>query len=1623
MTYGARSYGEAAFGDGAATFVNHGMGGTSAGSATTSAATSLNMAMTSTSNGTSSVPYSNMGPDSPGSMQSSRTATEVLGQGFGQAQVTRTGTQVLGRGFGAAQSSRIAVEVLQRSPISIGSGTATGSSTVVGHIKRPSVGAFYPDTVLDKGPSWYYRLEDGVGATTLVDETNHTTATTLGSPLFGPSAAVTTFANDGVTFNSTDDRLFVEPDQSPYPNGGGYLEVVFSMTTSANSFAYYQFTDVASTTIASGDYLELQVFWPRTDGVTTNQAVGFDFQTTANNTLRGASLSDHYGFAIHPDQDITARADNRWAYRRVLIGTAFNGQTINTYMLAAERNVAGTYRARFRNIVIKDSAGNIKRTIFAQDRTPAALTATATVSNGTLTSQTRVNLIDPANYTPVNTFSVEAWVKPTQTITVNGQSSTGTAGTAGQRYLFDPTHQTFLAGMGLSVGTNGISVYEHGDAYLPPVVSWSGTVTNWSHVVVTYTNRLARLYVNGVLVGTGVQSTRLMVFSPTLVGGNVSYGSYVGEADELAVYDTALSLSQIQSNYQAGISNEVRPTGEAIAYAEMSGGTAANAGGGASTLGEFTLGLSLLGGEAGGAGQQLVLAPSSGQSNGIATVTGDPNLAYKPVASVAGSATVTGSLALDIPTLSGSPSAGATFPGDAYFVGPRLRKQAYELPVSDVWDAEGDFSGANGAEWHNDKWLAIQQGPITSTKIVDVQTARGRMRIQQPIQGAGTSATAHLRSTPLSDFDQYFDSQMIAHQITGAAFFCFRSTGVLITGTNSLVGSARDGYTVQLAQGGLTSTTFTLSRVVAGTSTLLATGTRTGGLTAGSNEAWHIRAVGNRIQVKSWAQGTAEPSTYQIDVTDSTFTVGSSLLAVGQAYSGSNADAFFEQRFDNFTTVDVSTPLTGSPSGSATVTGQPGFAQLLSASASAEATVTGSITISVLRGSITAGADVTGTLNALVALNSTSTGTATLNATLSNVRDLVGTESSGSASVTADLTKPRELSSSVTAAATVTGDLSTHNLRARSDGSSTLAANLRLAFDYQGDAICFATVNGTLGLTFDFAATTVNAGSANTGNMTFPRDFGTASASGIATVTGDLVTYILDGTDAAGSATVTGTLRYLNDIVRLSSTINGEASVAGDTRMRFRFGQTSIAGTSTVVGVTVRTWFVDAAPAGSATVNFDTLTVHTIPPGAITGVATVNAEAVLDAKFGGTSAGSATILFLLSNRFLFGTASPQGTGVVTARLGLRPKDFEVAPSDGSAQVLGQLLVVNLALNGLSQGGRIPILNPTTGLPTGAFNNTLVAAHMGVSFFFGGVPFRSNGFAEVEAILLINDSGLIRGNSRLDVRLDRLSTEYEARPLGFATVPYAFLDRPQDMTAHVNDAYAGLGTWYPGGQFEGWTYVDANPTMAPYPDNLDPPHGAPGHVHVDGSQFRGESRFTRINTERRFKGAWDGTYTPFTRSATPNLPTDPWWKDPDQSGMTSGIRSFNGPLPGALKRRYQLNDPGQLGGWFVDADYRDKAMRAAPVGEARFDEPQSTVDMDLELKSSMKGIITGNAVVQALALLLSYRTFLATGNVTALRYLMNLKTGDTTKSANARVPITQANAELLVPVRKTAALFT
>jgi len=158
-----------------------------------------------------------------------------------------------------------------------------------------------------------------------------------------------------------------------------------------------------------------------------------------------------------------------------------------------------------------------------------------------------------------NTFTMEMWVLPQKSISIYAQSNAwvpnGT--TYAKNLVISESHGgDTAAGAGISVGTNGIAVIEHGTNYYPQVLSHSTTITGWTHIAIVYNNRTPSLYINGQFIKTGLTSGRGTVYpgvrinyQGTLQGiGFGAYGYYQGLVDEVRIWNIARSQSDIQAD-------------------------------------------------------------------------------------------------------------------------------------------------------------------------------------------------------------------------------------------------------------------------------------------------------------------------------------------------------------------------------------------------------------------------------------------------------------------------------------------------------------------------------------------------------------------------------------------------------------------------------------------------------------------------------------------------------------------------------------------------------------------------------------------------------------------------------------------------------------------------------------------------------------------------------------------------------------------------------------------------------------------------------------------------------------------------------------------------------------------
>lgn len=153
-----------------------------------------------------------------------------------------------------------------------------------------------------------------------------------------------------------------------------------------------------------------------------------------------------------------------------------------------------------------------------------------------------------------NNFTVSVFAKVFGTTGTSSEATSGTPGTSGKKYIIEPRYatQSNAGGWGVNLGTNAVEVVEHTAGHMPVLASYSGTINGFNHITMVSNNRTASIYINGVLVRTGLQSIKATTtyFLDTGLAGYI-YGYTNSYISNYHVYSRVLSSSEILQNYNA----------------------------------------------------------------------------------------------------------------------------------------------------------------------------------------------------------------------------------------------------------------------------------------------------------------------------------------------------------------------------------------------------------------------------------------------------------------------------------------------------------------------------------------------------------------------------------------------------------------------------------------------------------------------------------------------------------------------------------------------------------------------------------------------------------------------------------------------------------------------------------------------------------------------------------------------------------------------------------------------------------------------------------------------------------------------------------------------------------------
>jgi len=151
-------------------------------------------------------------------------------------------------------------------------------------------------------------------------------------------------------------------------------------------------------------------------------------------------------------------------------------------------------------------------------------------------------------------FTYSLWVRPLSTRNSTPEANSGSSGTYEQRYAIYPDNASHSYAAdhscaGISVGTNGISVFEHTSYYCPSLLVYNTTLSGWNYVVVQYINKQPHLYLNGELVRTGLTSQKIVHPGVNFGEGYANYGYFHGDIDDIRIYERTLSDEEIYELY------------------------------------------------------------------------------------------------------------------------------------------------------------------------------------------------------------------------------------------------------------------------------------------------------------------------------------------------------------------------------------------------------------------------------------------------------------------------------------------------------------------------------------------------------------------------------------------------------------------------------------------------------------------------------------------------------------------------------------------------------------------------------------------------------------------------------------------------------------------------------------------------------------------------------------------------------------------------------------------------------------------------------------------------------------------------------------------------------------------
>lgn len=1023
-------------------------------------------------------------------------------------------------------------------------------------------------------------------------------------------------------------------------------------------------------------------------------------------------------------------------------------------------------------------------------------------------------------------------------------------------------------------------------------------------------------------------------------------------------------------------------------------GSASGRAGVSGTLGAFFLGSDLLGaaepvGAGGGGGGAVAGTGFSARINGGSEVTGSveitKNLPLEGLA--AGDSSPEAFLNSDLDLRF------SVIAGEAASTSSLLRLDAQGFPWAEDFQTPAiDFPQGEGESWNLDNWFVVESGSVTSSvnRRTVIEDGRGLIEVTRSGGSQVPLAVTTRADNPFGDFDLSFSFEVESEGVgTHYPYIGFRTDG-LWNGARPL-----NGYSVLL-----TGESSTLMRSIEGSNTSIATWNH--GLIEGEH-LFRIYMIGGRIRLKVWAVADPEPAEWSLDFVDPT-PVPSGYLSFRLSHTGASFSGTSRIYLDDILIERIPVFL------EAAVTGETSFL-------SAQLTYP-----QPLDSEFTTESQVVASLDA---------------------HSLPGGEINGVADVQAQIYLESELGGEVDSASEVTADIETFAYGGLSEGSSELAGTPTVAYDdvrldeFAGDS------NVTADVTF-WVEISLN-----------PFDCSSEVAAA-------LDVYMLSGALIPCESDVAAHLWYLDGIVPLSAGAAGSAATTGAVIGFFSASVDVIQGMTSFANALLTYWkpMAPEVVVGSSSVEGD-YDIYTIPPDPIECSSEIYARLDGDWNYTGIAEGFSDLFLTMEvDTYFLPGVSNGSASVIEFGFTLRPHDLQVGQIEGSSSfksVGSGFLVLNLNRD-LAGEVTTPLTSNDDDHPyTGT---RFIQAILGMPVVIGLYQAdRANGLAEVVANLFVNEGGQANCNSRVEGLLTELREVALAGttndpPSGAARfVTFLLSDLPDyyrpEPPQVVLDAIGATMTGTPGAANRGirvskgecgsgflwvdfWRHGDLEPQVSAGSSGL-------GTYYEDGKNTHpltspnNDSHISGVRSGWNRAPGWfvDSHYYSFnymglyaSTSTEEDQYTMPLSWPSDHPLYRSGPNNSNTTPYGSA-----ITSNINSGIMYHEPLYDDHEMFFHGICGARFVstlDGSNSIDMDLELKSSMWGLIAGIGEVVGDFIVLRFRTMTVQGNLARKADRVAYIEGSTSKSPNARIPHARQrgdSARELEKVRSGNTLYT